>query len=85
MPSHCPNVLARFPEHWPVIRRLLLANAAFAELCADYETCLEHLHSLSPATAPDFESEVAEYRETARELEQEIGRVVTGAPHHQAT
>jgi hypothetical protein len=83
MPSQFPNVFARFPDHWRAVCRLLAADAAFAELCADYETCVEHLHALSPATAPDFEAEVAEFRETARELEQEIGCIVTGVPQPQ--
>jgi hypothetical protein len=85
MPSHFPNVFARFPESWRTLRQLLLANSAFEELCADYETCLEHLHALSPATSHDFEREVAEYRETARELEDEIRRVMSGSlPQPQA-
>jgi hypothetical protein len=79
MPSHFPNVFARFPESWRTLRQLLLANSTFEELCADYETCLEHLHALSPATSHDFDREVAEYRETARELEDEIRRVIAGA------
>jgi hypothetical protein len=85
MPSHFPNVFARFPESWRTLRQLLLANSTFEELCADYETCLEHLHALSPATSHDFEREVAEYRETARELEDEIRRVISGSlPQPQA-
>jgi hypothetical protein len=85
MPSHFPNVFARFPESWRSVRQLLLANSTFEELCADYETCLEHLHALSPATSHDFEREVAEYRETARELEDEIRRVIAGSlPQPQA-
>jgi hypothetical protein len=85
MPSHFPNVFARFPESWRTLRQLLLANSTFEELCADYETCLEHLHALSPATSHDFEREVAEYRETARELEDEIRRAMSGSlPQPQA-
>ena len=76
MPSHYPNVFARFPDHWRAVRQRLEADATFAELCGDYETCVVHLHSLSPATTPDFVREAAEYRETARELELEIGRVI---------
>lgn len=78
MPTHFPNVFARFPESWRSLRQLLGNNSAFEELCADYETCLEHLHALSPATSHEFEREVAEYRETARELEEEIRRVLAG-------
>jgi hypothetical protein len=78
MPSHFPNVFARFPENWRILRQLLANNSAFEEVCADYETCLEQLHALSPATSRDFDREFAEYRETARELEEEIRRVIAG-------
>jgi hypothetical protein len=78
MPSHFPNVFARFPEHWRILRRLLTNDSAFEELCADYETCLQHLHALSPATSQDFEREVVVYRETARELEDEIRLLIAG-------
>ena len=73
-------VLRRFPEQSNLVRRRILEDLAFRELCEDYALArltLDHLNDVP--TAAKQADRIAEYVGIVEELEVEISEALTSA------
>jgi len=73
-------VLQRFPEEAGLIRRLVLENPTFRELCDDYALARTTLETLNVTSAGEKQAEkIADYVSFVSELEEELSELVENA------
>ena len=73
-------VLQRFPEDARLIRRLVLENPTFRELCDDYALARATLDTLNGASASVRQAEkIADYVSFVEELDQELSELLENA------
>ena len=70
-------VLQRFPEDAGLIRRLVLENPMFRELCDDYALARATLDTLNRTSASEKQAEkIADYVSFVAELDQELSELL---------
>lgn len=70
------RILTAHPDQAATIRRLLLCDPAFRELCEDYLTVLDMIANFDPRAAPDGGDLPEEYVRLGVELERDIARAL---------
>ncbi len=75
-PSRFECVINLHPRQATLIRRLLVSNGGFRELCDDYVLLCEMTAELDAGIATGHPEVRAEYARLATELEQEIARAL---------
>jgi hypothetical protein len=66
------RIVARFPEHAPVIQTRFHEDQSFREMCSDYVEALEALQWWQASDVPQRAARIEEYRELAKALEIEM-------------
>jgi hypothetical protein len=66
------RMIARFPEHAPVIQTRFHEDQSFREMCSDYAEALEALQWWQASDVPQRAARIEEYRELAKALEIEM-------------
>ena len=70
--SDLAQVLGRFPQAAPLIRRLALADQSFRSLCEDYTLARDTLARFQAMPDAQQRPEIAEYLPVIAEIESEI-------------
>lgn len=77
MTQRFPHVEARFPDRRRAISERAAGDPEFAEICADYETCVHLAGSPTPGDIAEPNPRIAaEYHATAIELADEIDQAL---------
>lgn len=66
------RIMARFPEHAPLIQNRFHDDPGFRDMCSDYAEALEALQWWQASDAPQQAARIEEYRELAKALEIEM-------------
>ena len=66
------HIRERFPDKKQSIDRLLAEDPEFADLCEDYDVCVNALRYWSKSEAPEAEIRVNEYSTLAQQIEEEV-------------
>ena len=74
------RVLSAHPDHATLIRRLLLCDPSFRELCEDYLTVLDMIAGFGPGAALQKGGAFEEYVRLGAELELDIARALQRSP-----
>ncbi len=72
MSSKPHQVIQRFPDQEPVIRRLFETSPNFNALCHTYSEVTEALHRLQASAEPSAESEIERLRKRRANLDDQM-------------
>ncbi|MDS9469813.1 hypothetical protein RGQ15_19835 [Paracoccus sp. MBLB3053] len=67
-------VIERFPQLSTAVRQLFLRDSEFRAICEDFSLALESLHRFEARPDAPMRTEVDDYRNLVRELEEELRR-----------
>jgi len=70
------DVLERFPDHAPLIRKLAVSDTSFRAICDDYATAAAALRRWEASTDTQSRERQAEYRYLLESLEGEVREVL---------
>lgn len=72
MTEKAPHIGKRFPDQTRRIDLLMTQNPEFADLCEDYDACVNALKHWQESEAPEAKTRMNEYRIIIEDLEAEI-------------
>jgi len=70
------HIKERFPDKIHDLSSLMAENSEFLDLCEDYDVCLNALQYWTRSQEPEARDRVGEYRNLAREIENEIAQAL---------
>ena len=77
------HIRERFPDKKQSIDRLMPEDPDFADLCEDYDVCVNALRYWSKSNEPEADIRVNEYRTLAQQIEDEVTECLTAAKTRQ--